>query len=82
MKANPFIISELLIKRFRDELTDEESVTLEQWIHSDPKNKTLLDELYAESAALTAVHPLNNLDEAQAWGRILKKERRKSSRMI
>lgn len=74
MNKQPFIISELLIKKLRQSLTEEEEIILENWAAADPKNRELMDSLLSKASQGIDLEVFEKFDEEAAFQRLIQKE--------
>lgn len=73
MITEPLNIAKLVSKKFRDELTEHESLELQSWIKRDVWNEVFLFELEAELREGVDTRVFNEFDEQSAWTVIQKK---------
>ncbi|QIL40550.1 FecR domain-containing protein [Pedobacter sp. HDW13] len=76
MKNNPFDIADLIVKKFRGNLTEEESTALSNWRDDDLRNKLFLEDLEKKSAQGIDTSVFNQFDTARGWESVLKKQQR------
>ncbi|UKJ09246.1 FecR family protein [Solitalea lacus] len=79
MKSSPFYIAKLLIKKFREDLTEEEGTLLSDWTDRDPRNKALLTDLKKRSSEGIDTSIFNSFDEQEAWKSILRRQKQTST---
>lgn len=75
MMTDPLYIAQLVSKKFRRELTEQESNDLQVWVEQDPRNVQLLEELEKEAKEGADIRMFNSFDENRAWA-ILQRQRR------
>lgn len=66
-------IAQLLIKKYRNELTDQERMELEHWRKSNPRHSTFEENLLSSKPDQEEIAWLTNLDTQDAWKKVQKK---------
>ncbi len=66
-------IAQLLIKKYRNELTDQERMELEHWRKSNPRHSTFEENLLSSKPDQEEIAWLTNLDTQGAWEKVQKK---------
>lgn len=77
MNNQPFIISRLIIKKFRSELTEQESQILTNWLAENPKNEELMHSLLDKAATQSNLSIFDSFDEEEAYQKISRKKTKK-----
>ncbi|MGX5818722.1 FecR domain-containing protein [Chitinophaga lutea] len=62
-------ISELILRRFREELTAAEQAELDAWLDAAPENRQLLDALERDGGLQQKLQRFGSADEEAAWAR-------------
>lgn len=65
-------ISEIIVKYIKGKCTDQELNELDRWVKSDPRNKTLLENLLDSKRTREKLRILNKFDVDKAWERVLR----------
>lgn len=77
MTTDPLYIAQLVSKKFREGLTEQEAHVLNTWILKDSRNAVLLTSLEQEVKEGVDVRVLNKFDEEKSWVFIQKKKLRR-----
>lgn len=78
MMTDPLYIAQLVSKKFREGLTEQESHALQIWCEQDPRNQQLLIQLEAEVKAGIDTRVFHSFDEEASWQIVQKRRFRKS----
>lgn len=79
MKNSPFDIVELIIKKFRGNLTQEEGIALSNWRDDDLRNKLFLEDLDKKTTQGIDTSVFNQFDTERAWKSVLKKQQKRTT---
>jgi len=66
----PFKISGLIFKYLQNNLNEDEDVTLQKWINSDPLNRELFDKIAEESYLKAKLKTYESYDKDVVWANI------------
>lgn len=78
MNTDPLYIAQLVSKKFREGLSEQEAETLQSWVADDPRNRKLLTQLEEEVRVGIDTRVFNDFDEVVAFNKI--RNRRKFRR--
>ena len=78
MNNQSFLIAELLIKKLRHDLSEQEALVLKAWAEADSKNQELMDSLLEKANSASDLDVFDAFDEEAAFQRLTAPARKKS----
>ena len=78
MTTDPLYIAQLVSKKFREGLTEQEAYDLQIWSEQDSRNLELLQQLESEVKEGVDTRIFNSFDEDRSWA-VIQRRRRKQS---